>query len=355
MQTDLANGAEIKADDLSGRFRQFGHVHFPIEFDGTPRCYVFALVPNFSMHSFSAAVEPLRIANQLTGKTLYHWEARSLDGRSVRASNGLSVSSDGTFSDLPKGAHLIACSGDDAENQTPRELADWLRWAWRHGHPVGGLCTGAYALCQAGILSGHKFTLHWECQPAFEEIHLGMTPEPVAFVVDRKIATSGGGVASTDLMLHLIEREFGSKLRFAIADMCLQIHIRSPRDMQRGLLAKAFGVHNAKLTKAVEYLQDNLLQDLDFNECAAHLGVSRRQLERMFSTNIGIPPKKFLSNLRLEYAYALLLGTNLCLAEIAGITGYSIGNFGTAFKKRFGVSPRALARHAKQSPASISH
>lgn len=332
--------------NLHDRARQSGLVHFPIDHEGPASAFVFALVPKFSMHSFSAAVEPLRIANQLTGKALYHWETRSVDGAPVMASNGLSVSSDGLFGDLPSGAFLFACSGDNAEVLTPQPLADWVRAVWRRGHVVGGLCTGAYALHKAGILQGHDFTLHWECQAAFEENHPGLSLRPSAFVVDRRIMTSAGGVASTDLILHMIEQDFGRALRIAVADMCLQLHVRSPQDMQRSLTSKAFGLQNPKLSRAIEYLERNLKADLDINEWAGSLAISRRQLERMFVRHTGLSPKKFATDLRLDRAYSLLIGTQMPLVEIADAAGLAYGNFTTLFKRRFGVLPRDLTRQA---------
>lgn len=330
----------------SERALQTGHVHIPIECDGPTRIFIFALVPNFSMHSFSAAVEPLRIANQLTNKPLYQWETRSLNGQPVMASNGLSVSSDGKFSDIPKGSSIFACSGDDAERSTPKELSSFLRFAWRRGHTVGGLCTGAQALFQAGLLNGHRFTLHWECQPAFAEKHPELDLTATAFVVDRRILTSGGGVGSTDLILYLIEMEFGRALRSAVADMCLQVHVRSPRDEQRSMTAKAYGMQNPKLTKAIEYLHANLNNDLNAKEWAKHLQVSRRQLERMFTSHTGSSPMKFVTNLRFERAYSLLVGTNMTLTEITDATGLSAVSFRASFKKRFGVLPQNLTRQS---------
>lgn len=346
MENDSINVPAAGLKDLHQRGQQFGHVHFPITHEGSARAFVFALVPNFSMHSFSAAVEPLRIANQLTGKALYHWETRSLDGRAVTASNGLSVSSDGAFGDLPKDACLLACSGDNAENLTPQQLSDWLRLAWRRGHDVGGLCTGAYALHKAGILQGHDFTLHWECQPVFEESHPGFSLLPSAFVVDRRIMTSGGGVASTDLMLHVIEHDFGRPLGNAVADMCLQLHVRSPQDVQRSLAAKAFGLQNPKLSRAINYLEENLREDLNVEDWAQSLQVSRRQLERMFLHHTGLSPKKFATKLRLDRAYALLIGTDMTIAEVTTASGLTPSNFSSIFRKRFGVLPRNLTRQA---------
>lgn len=337
---DLVPGSK----NLQERARQSGHVHFPIAYDGPARAFIFALVPNFSIHSFSAAVEPLRIANQLTGKALYHWETRSLDGQPVTASNGLSVSSDGTFGDLPKGAGLFACSGDNAEDLTPQLLADWLRAIWRHGNVVGGICTGAYALHKAGILDGHDFTLHWECQAVFEENHPGLSLRPTAFVVDRRIMTSAGGVASTDLMLHMIGQDFGRALRIAVADMCLHLHVRSPQDMERSLTSKAFGLQNPKLSRAIDYLEKNLSADLDFNQCANSLKISRRQMERIFTQHTGVSPKKFATNLRLERAYSLLIGTKMTVVSVADATGLAPSNLNVLFKQRFGVLPRDLTR-----------
>jgi len=344
LTSDTPEGEADECSRMAERFHQTGHVHVPVDFDGVARAYVFALVPNFSMHSFSAALEPLRIANQLAGQALFHWETRSVDGKPVQASNGLSLSSDGTFTDLPKGAVVLACSGDNAQMHTPKPLSDWLRWAWRRGHIVGGVCTGAHALCQAGLLSDHSFTLHWECQPSFSELYPDLPLDPAAFVVDRRIVTSGGGVASTDLMLHLIQKEFGRNLRYAVADMCLQLHVRGPQDMQRSAVAKAFGLQNPKLIRAIEFVQANLQGGFNVDDWAEHLAISRRQLERLFKAHTGVTPKSFAQNLRLEHAYSLLVGTDLTLVEVAEATGFSSGNFSKVFKHRFGVQPRQLTR-----------
>jgi transcriptional regulator GlxA family with amidase domain len=159
--------------------------------------------------------------------------------------------------------------------------------------------------------------------------------------------TSAGGVASTDLMLHMIEQGFGRELRIAVADMCLQLHVRSPQDMQRSLASTAFGIRNPKLSRAIEFLEENLRSDLKFDELADSLEISRRQLERMFARYTGMSPKKFATKLRLDRAYSLLIGTNMTIAEITDAAGSAHGNFNPLFKRRFGVLPRNLTRQTR--------
>ena len=47
--------------------------------------YVFLLLPNYSMIALSSAIEPLRVANRASGRTLYRWTLASMDGDSVAA------------------------------------------------------------------------------------------------------------------------------------------------------------------------------------------------------------------------------------------------------------------------------
>ena len=124
--------------------------------------FSFLLLPQFSMLAFSAAIEPLRIANQLSGQTLYSWENVSTDGAAVQCSNGTALSADVAIADARTDSSLFVCSGVEPQSHQSKRVSDWVRHGWRRGRIVGGLCTGAYTLAHAGILENSVFTLHWE-------------------------------------------------------------------------------------------------------------------------------------------------------------------------------------------------
>ena len=329
-----------RTDDLVPRFVPRGIAHIDIVSDQPPQVFVIALVPSFSMLAFANTVEPLRIANQLTGKQLYRWEARSDDGLPVACSNGLSISSDGGLTDVPANAVVLACAGNYAEKNTSGELAGFLREKWRKGHQVGGIGTGAYALARAGILKGHAFTLHWESIKPFCEEHEGLVPSDSIYVMDRRILTCGGGAASTDMMLALIRDRFGNELARAVADMCLYASLRSSDQRQKAPVSTLYGTRNQVLVKIVDYIETHLAEAIDMEEVAALHGVSRRQVERLFATHVGFPPNKFINNTRLDHGRSLLADTSMKVTDVAFASGFTSANhFARLFRQRFGVSP----------------
>ena len=129
----------------------------------------FLMLPKLSMLAFSSAIEPLRIANQLTGQELYRWQTITEDGGPVRCSNGVEISASTDMAGAEITDSLFVCSGVEPDTVVTDRVAGLLRHHWRLGHSVGGLCSGAYALAKAGILKGHDFTLHWENIPPFRD------------------------------------------------------------------------------------------------------------------------------------------------------------------------------------------
>lgn len=136
----------------------------------------FVLLPNLSMLAFTSAIEPLRIANQLTGKPLYEWRTVSEDGQPVRCSNGVEIVVDVALNEATTTGSVFVCSGVEPDASSSQRVADWIRRQWRGGRKVGGLCTGAYTLAKAGILEDKVFTLHWENIAPFRESYPELDP-----------------------------------------------------------------------------------------------------------------------------------------------------------------------------------
>lgn len=207
-----------------------GVAYFALQEAPDPECFTFVWLPHFSMLSFCAAIEPLRMANQVTGKALFQWQVLSEGGRSVDVSNGLSVTVDGALSDISRSHRIFVCAGGDPEAQCRPVLLSWLRRQARQGAPLDALCTGFYALARAGLLEGQKFTLHWEHVPGSEETCYDLRPSPQLYVVTPKLWTCGGGAAATDMCLTHIRARFGLALAQTVQDMCLHL---TPRPSQR--------------------------------------------------------------------------------------------------------------------------
>ncbi|MGQ0610993.1 MAG: GlxA family transcriptional regulator [Paracoccaceae bacterium] len=317
-----------------------GVAHVGLSRAGEPLHVSFVLLPKFTMLAFSAAVEPLRMANQLTGQELFRWQVLSEDGKPVACSNGLQVVAGGAWGGTAPEGMIFVCSGVEPEGKASAALADWLRGLWRRGRVVGGLCTGAYALARAGILKGNRFTLHWENIEGFAESHPGLVPSRQVFTIEERVMTSAGGVASADLMLQIIHDRHGARLSQEVMNMCLLTQRRNPEDHQTASLAARLGTRNAKLLQAAAFLEARIEEEFDLDACAEHLGLSRRQVERLFNRYLGTTPVRYMNDLRLQRGRALLGETDMKVTEVAAACGYaSTSHFSKSFRRKYGVSP----------------
>ncbi|MCA8931297.1 MAG: GlxA family transcriptional regulator [Rhodospirillaceae bacterium] len=308
----------------------------------------FLLIPNFSMIAFSTAVEPIRIANRLSGTPLYSWTVISKDGWPVRASNGIGVNVDRSMEDLKRDYPntklfdiLVVCSGLGVERYRDDDTFAWLRRIERQGTKIGAVCTGAYVLARAKLLDGYSCAIHWENLPGFMETFPDIAVSADLFEVDRNRLTSSGGTAALDMMLHLISENHGSKLATAVSEQCLLDRMRSPHDRQRLPLRARLGIHNPTLISAIEMMEANIAEPLAQDELARFVGLSRRQLERLFRKHLGRSPGQYYMELRLDRARHLLYQSEMPIVDVALASGFvSASHFSKCYRQMYGRSPR---------------
>lgn len=309
--------------------------------------FVFLLVPNFSMMAFTSAIEPLRIANRLASREIYRWHIVAKQAGPVRASNGCVVAADQGLADIdvspgPSMPTIMVCSGIGAEHIADREVFGWLRRADRSGAVLGALCTGAHLLARAGLLAGHRCSIHWENLPGFMEEFPDVEATADLYEVDQNRVTCSGGTAALDLMLHLIARRHGQELAAKISEQCLMDRIRQPHDHQRMPYRVRLGIHHPKLIAAIEMMEANVEEPLDQEMLARYVGLSRRQLERLFRKHLGRTPAQYYLELRLERARHLLYQTTMPIMNIAFACGFvSASHFSTCYRQMYGKTPRA--------------
>lgn len=328
----------------STRFVAKGVAHVDLAPVAAPVQVTFVLLPKFTMLAFSSAIEPLRIANQLTGQALFEWQTLSEAGQPVACSNGVPIMVDGAFGGRQPDGIVLVCSGVEPEDQVTAALGDWLRGLWRRGRTVGGLCTGAYALARAGILKDRRFTLHWENLAGFAETYPDLHAARQVFCIDERIVTCAGGVAAADLMLKIIDDRFGTVLGQEVMNMCLLTGRRSEGDAQITSLAARLGTRHEKLIEAVAFLEARIEEPFDLDACAAQLRLSRRQIERLFNRYLGLTPVRYMNDLRLQRGRALLAETDMSVTDVAIACGYaSTSHFSKSFRLKYGQSPHRFS------------
>ncbi|WP_240035731.1 GlxA family transcriptional regulator [Hwanghaeella grinnelliae] len=305
------------------------------------------LVPNFSMIAFTCVVEPMRLANWLSGETLFEWYTISRDGQPVVASNGLSVTADTAMHDITRPANVMVCSGMDAHLYHDAPTFAWLRrWAREGGH-VGAICTGAHVLARAGLLGGYRCTIHWHSLDSFAEEFPDLDVRAELFEVDRDRFTCAGGVASLDMMMREITRVAGPELAASVSEQFMHERIREGDDDQRLPLQARLRISHPKLIKAISEMEKNTEEALSRDEIADRVGLSRRQLERLFRRYLNTSPARYYLKLRLNRARTLLTQTTMPVTEVAFASGFtSASHFSKCYRDMFGRTPRAERRGA---------
>tara|TARA_R100001129_G_scaffold174979_10_gene147725 strand:+ start:2049 stop:3143 length:1095 start_codon:yes stop_codon:yes gene_type:complete len=323
---------------------------------GSKHSFVFYLVPEFSMIAFSMAIEPLRLANLMLGVDYYSWRLASSDGGPVSASNGVKVAVDNSLADerakltgRDKPDMVLVCSGLNVEKFDNKTVLAWLREENNRGVAIGGLCTAAHILALAGLLSGKRCAIHWENIPGFSE----RFPKAEAFAdlyeIDGNIHTCAGGTAALDMMLHLIGDDHDENLVNRICEMALTDRVRNSRDRQRLPMRARLGVQNSKVLSIIELMEANLAEPLSLIEIADHVGLSRRQIERLFRQEMGRSPARYYLEIRLDRARHLLLQSALPVVEVAVACGFvSASHFSKCYRELYNRSPQQERATRKQ-------
>ncbi len=329
----------------SQRFLPRGAISVDVPYDGPPKRFYFLLLPNTTMLAFSAAIEPLRISNQLARKQLFEWYVLTPTGAPVTCSNGIRIQADQPMRDLEQGAYTFVCSGTEPMSSFETSVLNWIRKQKAHGCDFGGICTGAFALAKAGLIGDKRFTVHWENRPGFCENFASMEPTQNLYEIDGKLSTCGGGHASTDMMLEVIEELFGNALAVSVSEMCLHRRVGESGSKQVSPVSPLLGTRNAKLIEAVQIMRDNIETPLSLEAVADQASLSRRHMERLFRQHANMSPGRFYNDLRLDRAFALLNETDLSVAEIAFASGFtSADRLSVHFRARYKISPHNFRR-----------
>jgi transcriptional regulator GlxA family with amidase domain len=314
----------------------------------TPSRYIFVLLDQFTLLSFAAAVDCLRIANLMAGQELYSWMLVGEGGDTVSCSTGTSFNLDCDLTELHRDDTVILCGGRDVQAATTKKVLNWLRRESRRGITMGGLCTAAFSLAKAGLLDGKRATIHWENHDSFAEEFLEVELTKSVFVKDGNRWTTAGGTSSIDLFLQIIADQFGEELANAVADQQIYSAIRTDQDTQRLSIPTRIGVRHPKLSRVIQAMEQNIEEPISPSILARDVGMSTRQLERLFRRYLNRSPKRYYMELRLQKARNLLMQTDMSVINVALACGFaSPSHFSKCYRSHYDTTPyRERGAHA---------
>ncbi len=308
--------------------------------DAQTEKFVFLLLENFTLIAFACAVEPLRLANRIAGRRLYDWSVVSETGAAVASSNGVQVAAGGGLGEVSRDATIIVCGGTGVREALTRGVLAWLRRESRRGIAMGAVCTGAQALARAGLLEGRRCTIHWENRDSFEEDFPDIELCQTVYVIDANRYTAAGGTAAADLMLKLIARSHGPEITNLVADQMIHTAPRTDRDEQRLSIPTRIGVRHPKLATIIQMMETNIEEPISPAALAQSVGMSTRQLERLFRRYLNRSPKRYYMELRLQKARNLLLQTDMSVINVALACGFaSPSHFSKCYRAHYQTTP----------------
>jgi len=304
------------------------------------RTFTFLLVPKFPMLAFSSAIEPLRIANWVAGRTLYAWQVLTVDGKPVNASNGLLLNPHGGLCKESTEIVLVGAGVDGCFYEDERVFR-WLRALHRNGSTLGAFDTGTWILARAGLLKGARCTVHWEDVAAFRSSFPDLHVTESLYEVDGRYMTCSGGIGTMDLMLSLIAADHGRELAGAIAEQFMQDQLREGEHHQRANLASREATNDVRVLAAIDLMNQHIEEPLSLEQISRASGASMRNLERLFRIHMECSPTSYYREVRLRAARQLLLHGTGSVLDIALATGFvSASHFSRCYRTRFRRSPR---------------
>ena len=311
------------------------------------------LLPEFPLYALTPAIEALRIANQNSDRRLFDWQLISVDGKPVKASNGMTLSVDGSLADIAWVPTAFVFAGNHPIDHVNKRVMSWLRKLARHGSVIGAVDTGAFALARAGLLDGYRVTLHWEAITMFRDQFPDIAVSEQLFVIDRDRITCAGGHATLDLMLHLIARRHGAGLAQIVANAFVAHKIRRDVESQRLDAQHISGDTRSPFTRILHDMEENLANPLSADELAERAGISVRALGRALKERVGASPMRYYRKLRLQAARNALFYCDVPIQDVATACGFASPEvFSRTFKDHFGVCPREFRAKFAQEQLS---
>jgi transcriptional regulator GlxA family with amidase domain len=228
-----------------------------------------------------------------------------------------------------------------ANTQPPASIARWLRKSYAAGARICSVCTGAFLLGEAGLLDGRRCTTHWkrvaELQQRFPAARV---VGDRLFVEDGQLISSAGIAAGIDMTLWMLEQDAGAALASIVAREMV-VYLR--RDGAQGQTS-VYLDHQMHLNPAVHEVQHHLIRHPEAKESleqiAARVGMSARNLTRVFRRATGISIREYRMRLRLEHARTLLRNPSMTLEAVAAACGFADARqLRRLFRANFGHSP----------------
>lgn len=308
----------------------------------------FILARHFTLSAFSLFIDTLRLASDIddrSGRVMCDWDVISASGQMIKSSSGIQVAPTARLGDPSRFDYLAVVGGLlDVEEPLDRETAAYLNEATRKKVPVIGVCTGSFILAAAGLLKDRLACISWLHHDEFKvRFPRNRLTSHKLYTEDRGVITCAGGSAVADMAAFLVKRHVGVGAEKNALEI-LQVERRREGDELQSRSPIALPLHNDTRIKAsLLYMEQNIDDVVGIEKIADNVGLSRRQLERLFNEKTGTSPGAAYMKIRMDRAMFLVERTSKPLIEIALDVGFeNSSHFCRKFRESFGLTPTKL-------------
>jgi transcriptional regulator GlxA family with amidase domain len=303
----------------------------------------FLIFPGFPMACLTSMIEPLRAANEISGKQAFQWELISESPGKISASALVEFEPTRTLDTLGPLDLMILLSAPTAQFQAAK-TPGLLRTLNRHGTVLGAVSGGVFPLMRAGLPSPKPVAVHWCYKSAFDAEFPDQTGSDQVIEISAKLLTAAGAAAAFDLSLHLIEQRLGAGVATEVACWFQHPIMRREGVLQAvpSLSTSTTGQQFPLLVQtAVTIISQKLEDPISIQELASQLAITPRHLERSFKQSTGLNPTHYYRKLRMDAARQMVHYTNEPLSDVSSAVGYSsLQTFGKHYLSAFGVTPK---------------
>ncbi|ATY11686.1 GlxA family transcriptional regulator [Amycolatopsis sp. AA4] len=271
----------------------------------------------------------------------YSISYRSPSGAGVATSVGVRLPVDGPVAEAAEPDLVVVAGGDGlVDRGVPVELVDAIRGIAPRAGRLVSICTGSFALAKAGVLSGRRATTHWRHAARLARAYPDIEVLPDAlFVRDGDIFTSAGVSAGIDLALALVEQDHGPDLARTVARSLVMFMQRPGGQSQFSAPLRMPRPNTPTLREVTDLVSAQPALDHSAAAMASRARVSARHLARLFASELDTTPAKYVEQVRLDHAKALLAAGH-GVAETARSSGFgSSETMRRVFVARLGISP----------------
>ena len=321
---------------------------------GNPFSVSLILLPGFSLFTLGAVRAAFTVANEVEGQACYRLRQYSPEGEAATSRCGLALSVEPLAALDPGQPGLLLLIGDERDDErmsgeSRRQLGQQLRCLGQDGVWVLGACgTGALVLARHGLLDGYRAAIDWRFRAEATQRFPDTVFTPGLYELDRNRISAAAGAAVLDLLLHWLGKRHGSMFAAEVAVALGMERLRGGDEHQPVPASAQPAVGSTRLKDALELMAANLAEPLPAEDIAQLVGVSRRQLERLFRQHLDTFPSRYYLELRLKHARRQLKQTTLSIQQVGLACGFTSGShFSTTYRNYFGCTPREeRARHA---------